>query len=164
MTHDKTSFEHNKALEVYEIISPLVIASGMELVDVEYRREQVGMVLRLTIDKDGGVTIDDCTKISRLASDILDARDIIDGSYHLEVSSPGINRALKRPRDFKRFKGEKVYIVTKNPVDGRRKFKGILKDFLKDSNNTEYIHVAVPTAGDYKISLANIRKARLDIL
>ncbi len=153
------SIEKRIAKEVQELTEPIITASGMELVDVEFRREAVGMVLRLTIDKEGGVSIDDCAYISRLVGDLLDAKDPIDSQYHLEVSSPGINRALKRPKDFERFSGQKVFITTKELIKGRRRFKGILKCIL----DQKVVQVAIGSEL-YNIPLELIHKARLDIL
>ncbi|MBW1671652.1 MAG: ribosome maturation factor RimP, partial [Deltaproteobacteria bacterium] len=90
---------------VRALVEPVVVYAGMELIDVEYGREPSGVILRLTIDKPGGVTIDDCSDISRLAGDLLDAKDSVPGSYNMEVSSPGINRPLKKKDDFERFAG-----------------------------------------------------------
>ena len=153
------SLEQKIAKEVQKLTEPIVTASGMELVDVEFRREAVGMVLRLIIDKEGGVNIDDCAYISRLVSDLLDAKDPIDSKYHLEVSSPGINRALKRTKDFERFSGQKVYITTKELINGRRRFKGILKSI----SNGKVVQVSVGSEL-YDIPIELIHKARLDIL
>jgi len=95
-------------------------------VDLEWKRERGAWVLRLFIDKPGGVTIGDCAKISELVGKILDKEDIIHRSYILEVSSPGIERPLVKKEDYERFKGEKVKIILKNPIEGRKNFKGLL--------------------------------------
>ena len=113
--------------EVWELAEPVVLAKGMELVEVEWQREPRGWVLRLYIDKPGGVTLGDCVKISEIVSDLLDARDFIHHSYHLEVSSPGIDRPLRKREDFQRFAGDKVRISLKAPLEGRKNFTGILK-------------------------------------
>ena len=153
------SLEQKIAEEIQKLTEPIISASGMELVDVEFRRESVGMVLRLTIDKEGGVSIDDCAYISRLVSDLLDAKDPIDSKYHLEVSSPGINRALKRVKDFERFSGQKVYITTKELIKGRRRFKGTLKSI----SDKKVVQVMIGSEL-YDIPIELIHKARLDIL
>ncbi len=113
--------------EVWELAEPVVLARGMELVEVEWQRERQGWVLRLYIDKPGGVTLGDCVKISEIVSDLLDAKDFIHHSYHLEVSSPGIERPLRKREDFQRFAGDKVRITLKAPLEGRKNFTGILK-------------------------------------
>ena len=143
---------------VSELIEPIVMYNQMELVCVEYVKGPRGPVLRLVIDRTGGVTLDDCTRISRVAGDVLDVHDPVPGSYNLEVSSPGINRPLVKEKDYERFAGEKVLIRTACAVDGRRKFKGILKG-LRDGK------VIVETsAEEFALPLEDIAKARLNIL
>lgn len=111
---------------VEELAWPILLSEGLELVDVTYRHEGGRWVLALFIDKPGGVTIADCVAFSREFSDVLDVNDIISDRYSLEVSSPGINRPLKRIDDFNRFKGENVRIKVNPPVDGRKNFRGLL--------------------------------------
>jgi ribosome maturation factor RimP len=98
----------------------------MELVHVECRSESRGRILRLYIDKPGGVKLDDCVIISRQVGDLLDVYWDEEGAYQLEVSSPGPERPLGRPDDFNRFKGERVQIRTALPVNGRKKWTGVL--------------------------------------
>jgi len=98
----------------------------MELVDLEWKREKVGWVLRIFIDKVGGVTIADCVKVSEMISKILDKENIIHHSYILEVSSPGIERPLVKKEDYERFKGERAKVILKEPISGRKNFKGII--------------------------------------
>ena len=144
--------------KIQEIVEPLILHAGMELVNVEYLRERGGMTLRITIDKDGGVTVDDCAFISRLVSDVLDVKDPIQGRYNLEVSSPGINRPLVREKDFERFSGEKVYIKTKKMIDGRRRYRGILEKIDEG-------RVFVKAGQDlFVIPFEDIARARLDII
>lgn len=113
---------------VWELAEPLVVAEGLELVDVEYLREGGRWLLRLTIDKEGGVTLDDCQAISRQVEKVLDVEDPIATAYSLEVSSPGIERPLKKPGDFARFAGNKAEVRTGEPIGDppRRNFKGRL--------------------------------------
>jgi ribosome maturation factor RimP len=99
---------------------------GIELVHLEYLRDRGGRIMRLYIDKPGGVTLEDCAEVSRELSDLLDVRLPELGPYHLEVSSPGPNRPLSRPADFDRFRGQRVKIRTRAPIDGRRNFSGTL--------------------------------------
>lgn len=113
--------------QVWAIAEPLCRDEGMELVFIEFRRETQGRVLRIYIDKHGGVTVDDCANISRQMGDILDATVEDIGPYSMEVSSPGINRPLGRPIDYDRFKGNKVHIKTLQHINGRKNFKGILR-------------------------------------
>ncbi len=100
---------------------------GLELVHLEYLRDRGGRIMRLYIDKPGGVTLEDCAEVSRELSDLLDVRLPELGPYHLEVSSPGPNRPLSRPADFDRFRGHRVKIRTRTPIDGRRNFSGTLE-------------------------------------
>ena len=108
------------------VINEVTEFAGMELVHLEFRREGMGLVLRLYIDKDGGVTLDDCALISRQVSTRLDVDDPIQGRYTLEVSSPGMDRPLSRDRDFERFAGHRVRLTTHDPIDGQKNFIGRL--------------------------------------
>lgn len=108
------------------LIESLVTDEGCELVDVTYHREPQGWVLRVYIDRSGGVTIADCRSISREIGDMLEARDVMRHAYNLEVSSPGLNRPLKKAVDFERFAGSQVRVKTKAVVQGRRNFLGKL--------------------------------------
>ncbi len=108
---------------------PLLRSEGLTLVDVEYRREHSGWTLRIIIDKDGGVTLQDCTDMSRQLGDILDAKVDFERPYNLELSSPGLDRPLRAPKHFVHFQGCKALIKTSRPVEGKRQFKGILSGF-----------------------------------
>ncbi len=122
---------------VREILDPLLLGYGFELVDIEYRREGRGWILRIYIDKDGGVSVEDCARISRELGTLLDLNDIIPGTYNLEISSPGLTRALKKVRDFERFKGKLVKIKTMTDIQGRSVFIGRLIDFVGDVASVE---------------------------
>lgn len=128
--------------EVYEqkteeFILPVIEANHFELVDVEFVKEGSNWYLRLYIDKEGGVTIDDCELVSRAMSDILDREDYIEESYILEVSSPGLGRPLKKEKDFVRSLGKEIEIRLYKPVEKQKEFTGILKDFDKNSVTIE---------------------------
>jgi ribosome maturation factor RimP len=97
---------------VTELTEPLAASLGLELAEVEYKQEGARMVLRIFIDRDGGVTLDDCAAVSRELAEILDVEDFIRSRYTLEVSSPGLNRLLKKPSDYERFRGRLVKIRT----------------------------------------------------
>jgi ribosome maturation factor RimP len=99
---------------------------GLELVHLEYLRDRGGRIMRLYIDKPGGVSLEDCAQVSRELSDVLDVRLSELGAYHLEVSSPGPNRPLSRPGDFERFQGRRAKVRTRIPIDGRKNFSGTL--------------------------------------
>lgn len=98
--------------KIEDLIQPLLTAFGVELVDIEYKREGRQMMLRLYLDKPGGITLDDCAEVSRELSTILDVEDCIPVEYTLEVSSPGLNRPLKKTSDYLRVIGKLVKIKT----------------------------------------------------
>lgn len=122
---------NNKAVitgRVTDLIEPILLELGFELVDVDYLSEHGKWVLRIYIDKASGVTIDDCARISRELGDLIDIKDIVRHKYVLEVSSPGLNRPLKKEADFDRAIGKKIKVKMKMPVNGRRNFSGYLQD------------------------------------
>ncbi len=114
---------------VQALTLPVVKSLGMELVDVVFRREGRGWVLRIYLDKAEGVTLDDCQEVSEQLSDILDIENLIEHPYTLEVSSPGLDRVLKNPQDFLRFSGRLARIETAAPIDGQRRFHGRLEGY-----------------------------------
>lgn len=120
---------------VAELARPIVEEQGCELWDVEYVREGSEYFLRLYLDKEGGVDINDCEAVSRAMDPILDEKDPIPTSYHFEVCSAGLERVLKRPSDFERFLGEPVLVKLYRPKDGRKEFPGVLKGY-KDGDVT----------------------------
>lgn len=147
-----------KLIEVVrEIMNPLILEQGLELVDIEYRREPRGKILRIYIDREGGVTIGDCTKISRELGTLLDVYDVVPGPYNLEVSSPGLDRPLKKPRDFERFKGKKVRIKTKSDIENARLFIGVLLDYVDNVATVE------ADGRTYSIPYEQIEKANLEL-
>lgn len=116
-------------LKTEELVNPLVKANNFELVDVEFVKEAGTNYLRIYIDKEGGITIDDCEIISRALSDLLDEKDFIDEAYILEVSSPGLGRPLKKDKDFARSIGEDVDIKLFKPIDKQKEFSGVLEAY-----------------------------------
>lgn len=118
---------------VTELIEPVVHDENLELVDVEYKKEGKNWYLRIYIDKDGGVSVEDCQKVSRQIEDMIQIDEIIHSAYILEVSSPGLDRPLKKEKDLLRSIGKKVSVTTYSPIDKQRNFVGIIKDF---SNQT----------------------------
>src|SRR2546429_3456244 len=115
---------------VREIAERVAASTGLEIVEVELRGGGKARMLRIFIDKPGGVTHEDCANFSREVGTILDVEDVIPGtSYLLEVSSPGLDRKLSRPADFERFTGSKVKLTTRQPVNGNRHFEGRLENF-----------------------------------
>jgi ribosome maturation factor RimP len=116
-------------LEVEPLLETELESRGIEVVDVQYKSQGGRWVLQVFIDTPEGVDLDTCQKTSELISGILDQKDIIPGHYALEVSSPGLDRVLKKPRDFIRFKGSEVRLKTHQAVAGRKNFKGVLLGF-----------------------------------
>ena len=115
--------------QVWQFAEPLVQEKGCSLWDVEYVREGGEWYLRLYLDKEGGVDIDDCEAVSRAVDPILDEKDLIAESYHFEVCSAGLERALKRPGDFERFMGADVLVKLYRPVNGSKELKGVLTGY-----------------------------------
>jgi len=114
---------------VRELVEPVLVGMGFELIDVLFLSAGGRWVLRLYIDKDGGVTIDDCAKVSGEIGDLIDVKEMIRHEYTLEVSSPGLNRPLTREKDLIGAVGRKVKVKTSVPINGRRNFIGQLKAF-----------------------------------
>ncbi len=115
-----------------ELLLPILEREHFELWDVEYVKEGSEYYLRAYIDKEGGITIDDCVLVSRELSDLLDQADFIPDAYILEVSSPGLNRTLKKDREFDRCIGRDVEVKTYQAVDGTKVFTGKLLSFDKE--------------------------------
>jgi ribosome maturation factor RimP len=115
---------------VWGLAAPLAEKEAMEIIDIELRHEgsRGGRVLRLYLDKEGGPNVDDLSRISHQLSDLLDGENAVEGTYTLEVSSPGINRPLRRREHFIRFIGKRIRVRTRDMIDGRRSFLGILED------------------------------------
>ncbi len=111
---------------VKQIAEPKAEELGLELIDCEYKKEGGRRVLRLYIDKKGGVGLDDCEAVSRSVEPVLDSEDFIDEAYTFEVSSPGLDRPLKTDRDFARYEGEDVEVGLYASIDGKKKFTGKL--------------------------------------
>ncbi|HXY04001.1 MAG TPA: ribosome maturation factor RimP [Terriglobales bacterium] len=160
---------------VRAIAERVAASTGLEVVDVELRGGGKSRMLRIVIDKPvsagephAGVTHEDCANLSREVSTILDVEDVIQGgSYVLEVSSPGLDRKLSRPADFRRFVGSRAKLTTRNPVDGNRHFVGRLASLQDDrltlqlGDERKGAHGAVSTPHTVEIELSNIEKANL---
>ena len=143
---------------VWELAEPLALAAGLELIDVQFRPEGGRIVLRLLLDRpDGGVILDELARVSRELGDVLDAHDAVPGRYQLECSSPGINRPLLRAAHFARAVGERIRVQTREPIAGRRHFRGTLKTV-----ETDGISVSDPDAGAVTIGFTAIEKANVD--
>lgn len=142
------------------ICEPLIAAEGLELLEVEWAKAHEGWVLRLTIDKPGGrVGVDDCSTASHAVDTALDVEDFIAHEYHLEVSSPGLNRPLVKPQHFEKVVGQTVRVKTFAPIaePPRKNFLGTLKAFRDD-----VLSVEVEGAGTFEIPLKDVAKATLE--
>lgn len=115
--------------QVWAALEPDLEVCGFELVEVEYLHEDGRHVLRVYLDREGGVTLDQCAEASRLIGPLLDAADFVDSAYVLEVSSPGIERPVRKPVDFERFAGETIRVITHASVAGRKRFTGAIGGF-----------------------------------
>jgi len=144
---------------VWRLAESLVTHEGLEIVDIEFHRENRGLVLRLYLDQaggGGGVSLDDLTRVSRQLGDILDVHDAVPGSYNLEVSSPGINRRLRSPDHFRRYVGKKVRVRSAAPLNGRRSFVGVLAAVDEEG-------IAVSDAeGSHRILFTDIAQANYE--
>lgn len=149
-----------KALEikVAGIIEPVINALGIELFSIKLSTERRMLLLRVFIDKEGGVTIDDCELVSREIGSILEVEDPIERAYNLEVSSPGIDRPLKRPEDYKRVSGKTARVITHEPIDKQTFFVG---DII-DAGDMEII-LLLPKDKRVTIPYENISSARLEV-
>lgn len=151
--------------QIEELVTPILDDLQFELVDLVYQRESRGWVLRFFLDKEGGITLDDCAEASREISALLDVEDIIDTAYSLEVSSPGLDRPLKKKADFERFAGELVKVKTALAIDpdqrGRKRktFVGTLDGV---SDDRVLITVKEKLAVQVAIPLDQIEAANLE--
>jgi ribosome maturation factor RimP len=142
-----------------ELVQPLAVSQGLDLVDLELHRPRRGRtILRLFLDRPkGGITLEEIARVSRMVGGLLDVYDLIPESYHLEVSSPGLTRPLKKPEDYQRYVGRLVRITTRGARNGRQVFKGILQGLEGDEVCLK------EEGGVYRLPLAEIARARLDI-
>jgi ribosome maturation factor RimP len=160
--------------KVREIVERVARDLGLEVVEIEFRGGGKARMLRIFIDKEGGVTHDDCANVSNEVSTILDVEDVVPGaSYTLEVSSPGLDRKLSKPADFERFTGSLVKLSTRELHDGNRHFEGRLESFAdgklkldlnavtKRSNKKQKGPKAPDVERKVEIALADIEKANL---
>lgn len=122
--------------QIFSLIEPVLEDIGFELVEVEYLSMHGRWILRLYIDREGGVSIDDCVDVSRDIGDIIDVKEIIDHEYILEVSSPGLNRPLRKEKDFIKVIGNTIKLKMTQDQNGQKNFKGKLKDY---NNRTIYL-------------------------
>ena len=144
---------------IWELAAPLAKMEGMEIIDIELRHEgsRGGRVLRLYLDKEGGPNMDDLSRVSRELSDILDVREIVEGAYTLEVSSPGLDRKLVKESDYSRFDGKLARIRTRIPLNQQKVFRGRLQGL-----NEGKVRLELPNGSLLEIPFDVIQEARLE--
>jgi len=141
--------------QIEQLIELPIESLGYELVGVEYIKNGANTILRIYIDAEQGIGIEDCERVSHQVNGILEVEDPISSAYSLEVSSPGFDRPLFKARDFERFAGSEVKISMKLPIQGRRNFKGVLQGF----DDGEILIVV--DGEEYGLPLTKMAKARL---
>ncbi|HNZ64480.1 MAG TPA: ribosome maturation factor RimP [Smithella sp.] len=145
--------------KIRQLAEPVVTSEGMELIHVECIKMHSRWIIRLFLDKEGGISLDDCASISDQLGDIFDIREVINGSYTLEVSSPGFDRPISRDQDFLKYRNSRVDIKTAVKIEGSKNFHGILVDYIQESGRK---FVLVEVAGkNYRIPRQDILKANL---
>ena len=142
-----------------KLLEPIASKNGVKIYDVEYVKEAGTYYLRCYIDKDGGVTIDDCEKVSRELSDALDADDFISDVYILEVSSPGLGRQLKKDRHYNNSIGQMIDIKLFEQIDGSKEYTGTLKSFDKDN-----LYIETEEGVKYSFERSKIAKTNLTMI
>lgn len=144
------------------IVNPILEELSLELVDIEFKKEGKNWFLRVFIDSDSGVDLEDCTKVSERLSEKLDKEDPISQAYYLEVSSPGAERPLKKKQDISKAVGKNVYVTTYAPIEGEKAFEGKLVSFNEEILTIEYkIKTRVKTL---EIPYSQVAKARLAVV
>jgi len=146
---------------VEEQIQRIVESEGLELVHIDYRKQGRGYLLRVDIDKDGGVTLEDCQLISQQVSTWLDVEDPIPAEFELQVSSPGLDRKFYKSSDYQKFVGRLVRVKTSRPVRGLHVIVGRLKEF--DGQTVVVTDPAVKKDPDYAVPLTDIKETRLEV-
>lgn len=145
-------------MRIREFTDSLLPTMGLELFDIQFRREGHGWVLRLVVDKEEGVTLDDCSRVSRETSDFLDVEDVIEHPYHLEVSSPGLERPLRSLDECRRHLGKKARFKLREEVDSQRLVVGELQ-----AVENEEICVLSQEGKTHRLEWVNVQKARLTL-
>ncbi len=140
------------------LAEPVAESHGMELVDVEFKREPTGWVLRIFVDKEGGVNLDDCSLISREVGTVIEVEELIEQHYTLEVSSPGLTRRIKKLADFDRFKGKSIRLKCFEAIDGSKNMNGKLLGIEGDNVILE------KDGKEFKVLYKNIAKANLEFV
>ncbi|PKN51190.1 MAG: ribosome maturation factor RimP [Deltaproteobacteria bacterium HGW-Deltaproteobacteria-13] len=145
--------------KIRQLAEPVVASEGMELIHVECIKMHSRWIIRLFLDKECGITLDDCANISNQLGDIFDIREVINSAYTLEVSSPGLDRPISRDQDFVKYKNSNVIVKTNEKIDGIKNFRGILTDFIEEAGRKM---VLIEIAGKiYRIPRQEVVKANL---
>lgn len=142
---------------LWPVVEPIIKDEKLDLVEVEFVRQGGSWILRIFMDRSGGVRLEDCERVSRRLSPVLDVEDVIPSPYTLEVSSPGIPRPLRMAGDFERFSGERARIEMSFPSNGRKRFTGLLAGVLKE----EKLILKLDEGETVHLSIADIKRARL---
>ncbi|KPK36219.1 MAG: hypothetical protein AMK70_03115 [Nitrospira bacterium SG8_35_1] len=145
-------------MKVTDLIEPVIESLGIELDELEFKRMKGKALLRVFIDREGGVTIDDCERVSREIEAVLDVEDPIPYSYVLEVSSPGLDRPLRKPEDFRKYSGSRARVITIDPIEKQNFFVGQIVE-AGDSD----IRILLQKDRTITIPYENISKARLEV-
>lgn len=149
------------AENVEQQIQRIVESEGLELVHIDYRRQGHGFLLRIDIDKEGGVTVDDCSLVSQQVSTWLDVEDPIPGEFELQVSSPGLDRKFYKNADYEKFTGRLVRVKTSKAIRGLHVIVGRLKSF--DGATVVVTDPVMKKDPDYEIPLGDIKETRLEV-
>ncbi len=146
---------------VQQEIEKIVASEGLELVHVEYKKQGHGFLLRIDIDKEGGINIDHCSLVSQQVSTYLDVDDVIPAEFELQVSSPGLDRKFYKNSDYEKFKGRLVRVRTARSIRGLHVIVGRLKEF--DGSKIVVTDPIMKKDADYEIHLADIKETRLEV-
>ena len=146
--------------KIWNLVEPVIESEDMELVDVECLNMKSRWLVRIYMDKEEGVTLDDCSEISSQVGDLLDIHEVLPTSYILEVSSPGLNRPIARERDFIKFRGHNIKVKVKDSTDGKKIFRGELVDFFDEDG--EKILVVDAEGKTYRIPRETVVKANIE--
>jgi ribosome maturation factor RimP len=146
---------------VEQEIAKIVTSEGLELVNIEYKKQGRGFLLRVDIDKDGGVTLEDCSLVSQQVSTYLDVDDVVPAEYELQVSSPGLDRKFYKQSDYQKFIGRLVRVKTSRAIRGLHVIVGKLKEF--DGTKIVVTDPKMKKDPDYEVPLADIKETRLEV-
>lgn len=143
--------------KIESLVEPIVQSKGYELVACEWLFEEGRKILRVLIDKKEGINLDHCSEISYLISPLLDVEDLIPGNYHLEISSPGLDRPLRKLADFQKYAENQIRLKTKYLINGRGNFKGVLKGIDQEEVLIKIDHQL------FRVPYQSIQKAKLEV-